>query len=72
MAHLSPPPNIQEALEGLRYPASAAEILTCAKTHHAAPAMLDLIRDLPQNRRYANISQVNNVLGKVEECRAPI
>lgn len=71
MAHLAPPPNLQEVLEGLRYPASAAEILTCAKAHHAAPEMLDLIRDLPQDRQYDNLSEINNVLGKVEELPDP-
>mgnify|MGYP003385984434 CR=1 FL=1 len=71
MAHLAPPPNIQEVLQGLRYPASAADILGCAKDHKAASETLNLLRDLPQDRQYANISEINNVLGKVEELTDP-
>lgn len=65
MARLAPPPNIMEALEGLRYPASASDILICAKAHHAAPEMLDLIRALPE-QFYASMNDINNALGLIE------
>jgi|GEM_PF-4709472 len=67
MGRTASPLNIMESLEGLQYPADASQVLACAKDHKASPEILDLLRDLPQDRQFDNMSELNNVLGKVEE-----
>ncbi|KWF22753.1 DUF2795 domain-containing protein [Burkholderia pseudomultivorans] len=58
------PVDVQKALKGMDYPASKADVVECAERSHADPAVIDMLRRIPE-REYGTPASVSKELGRL-------
>lgn len=66
MASTNRPMNLQELLDGIRFPAAKVQIITFAGEHGASEEAMQLFRALPV-KNYNNMQEINAELGLIEE-----
>lgn len=60
------PVNMEEALDGIPFPAAKVQIITYADEQGASEEAMELLRALPV-KSYNNMEEINAGLGLVEE-----
>ena len=59
------PPNVEEVLSGLPFPAAKVEIISYAGDQDASEETMELLRALPVER-YNSIQDINDELANIE------
>lgn len=60
------PPNVEEVLDGIPFPASKVQIIVYAGEHDASEEVMELLRAIP-SLQYRNMQEINKALGEIEK-----